>query len=71
MARAGLMKMGRTDVRFVDCVVSRENLEALAALLESGAARVVTDRVYPLAEAGKAVAHMLGHHAAGKVVIAV
>jgi NADPH:quinone reductase-like Zn-dependent oxidoreductase len=52
-------------------VVNRENLSALAALLESGDLKVVVDKVYPLEEAGSAVAHMLGHHARGKVVIAV
>jgi NADPH:quinone reductase-like Zn-dependent oxidoreductase len=71
MARAALMGKGSRDVRFVSCVVNRENLNALATLLESGAAKVVIDRVYPLAEAGSAVAHMLGHHARGKVVISV
>jgi NADPH:quinone reductase-like Zn-dependent oxidoreductase len=71
MGRAALMGKGSTDVRFVDCVVNRENLDALASLLESGAARVVIDEVYPLAEAGKAVARMLEHRARGKVVIAV
>ena len=71
MARATVMGKGSTDVRFVSCDVKRENLEALAALLESGGARVVVDGVYPLAEAGKAVARMYGHHARGKVVITV
>ena len=71
MARAAIMGKGSADVRFVTCVVSRENLKALATLLESGAARVVVDDVYPLAEAGKAVARMYGHHARGNVVIAV
>ena len=71
MARATLMGKGSTDVRFVDCVVSRENLEALAEQLASGAVRVVVDAVYPLAEAPQAVARMLAHHARGKVVIAV
>jgi NADPH:quinone reductase-like Zn-dependent oxidoreductase len=70
MARAAVMGKGSTNVRFVPCVVNRENLEALAALLESGA-RVVIDKVYPLGEAATAVAHMLGHHARGKIVIAV
>ena len=70
MARAGLMGLGSTDVRFVkDWVVNRENLTDLAALLESGEVRVVIDTIYPLSEAGDAVAHMLGHHAKGKVVI--
>ena len=40
-------------------------------LLESGDVKVVIDKVYPLDEAAKAVAQMLGHHARGKVVIAV
>ena len=71
VARAGLMGRGSTDVQFVKCVVNRENLDALAALLESGDVKVVIDKVYPLIEAANAVAHMLGHHAAGKVVIAV
>lgn len=44
---------------------------ARAALLESGDVKVVIDKVYPLGEAAKAVAHMLGHHAIGKVVITV
>jgi NADPH:quinone reductase-like Zn-dependent oxidoreductase len=71
MARAALMKMGSTNVAFVQCVVNRENLQALAKLLESGEVKVVVDNVYPLSEAAEAVAHMLGHHAIGKVVIAV
>jgi NADPH:quinone reductase-like Zn-dependent oxidoreductase len=71
MARAAVMGKGSTNVRFVRCVVNRENLNALARLLEPGAAKVVVDTVYPLTEAARAVAHMLGHHARGKVVIAV
>jgi NADPH:quinone reductase-like Zn-dependent oxidoreductase len=71
MARAALMGKGKTDVRFVTCTVNRDTLNALAELIESGRVRVVVDRVYPLEEAGKAVAHMLGHHAAGKVAITV
>jgi NADPH:quinone reductase-like Zn-dependent oxidoreductase len=63
---------GSTDVQFHrHLVVNRENLEALAALLESGDVKVVIEKVYPLSEAAKAVAHMLGHHARGKVAIAV
>ncbi|MCH7998448.1 MAG: NAD(P)-dependent alcohol dehydrogenase [Chloroflexi bacterium] len=70
-ARAAMMGRGSTDVQFVTCVVNRENLDALATLLESGDVNVVIDKVYPLSEAGNAVAHMLGHHAIGKVVITV
>ena len=72
MARAALMGLGSTDVQFVKgWVVNRENLDALAALLESGDVKVVIDKIYPLSEAANAVAHMLGHHASGKIVIAV
>ncbi|MCZ6662619.1 MAG: zinc-binding dehydrogenase, partial [Actinobacteria bacterium] len=72
MAWAALMGLGSTDVRFVkDWVVNHENLSALAALLESGDVKVVIDEIYPLSQAANAVAHMLGHHAAGKVVITV
>jgi NADPH:quinone reductase-like Zn-dependent oxidoreductase len=70
MARAALMGKGSRDVRFVPCVPNRENLQALAALLESDA-KVVIDETYPLAEAGKAVAHMLSHRARGKIVITI
>jgi NADPH:quinone reductase-like Zn-dependent oxidoreductase len=70
VARAALMGRGSTDVQLVTLVVNRENLEALAALLESADVKVVIDKVYPLSQAADAVAHMLGHHARGKVVIA-
>ena len=71
MGRAAVMGWGSTDVRFARCVVNRENLDALVSLLESGAAKVVIDSVYPLDEAAQAVAHMLDHHASGKIVIGV
>ena len=71
MARAAAMGRGSTTVRFVRCEMNRENLEALAALLESGDVKVVIDEVYPLDDAAAAVAHMLEHHARGKVAIAV
>jgi NADPH:quinone reductase-like Zn-dependent oxidoreductase len=70
MGRAALMGRGSTNVQLVTLVVNRENLEALAALLESGDVKVVIDKVYPLSQAADAVAHMLGHHARGKVAIA-
>jgi NADPH:quinone reductase-like Zn-dependent oxidoreductase len=69
MARAKLMSRS-TDVRFVTCVINRETLSALAALLVSGDVRVVVDETYALEDAPAAVAHMLRHHARGKVVIA-
>jgi NADPH:quinone reductase-like Zn-dependent oxidoreductase len=70
IARATLMGRGSTNVQLVSPVVNRDNLEALAALLESGDVKVVIDKTYPLSQAADAVAHMLGHHARGNVVIA-
>jgi NADPH:quinone reductase-like Zn-dependent oxidoreductase len=69
MARAALKGKGSTNVRFAAFVVNRENLQALAALLEPGDVKAVVDAVYPLDEAPRAVAHMFGHHARGNVVI--
>jgi NADPH:quinone reductase-like Zn-dependent oxidoreductase len=71
MARAALMRLGSTNVQFVNWKVGRESLQSLAALLESGDARVVISEVHPLADAAKAVARMLGHHATGKIAITV
>jgi NADPH:quinone reductase-like Zn-dependent oxidoreductase len=71
VARAALLGRGSTRVQFVTCVVNRENLAALAALLESGDVKVVIDHVYALRDAADAIDHMLGHHARGKVAIVV
>jgi len=71
MGRAAVMRLGSTNVQFVTWKVGRENLKSLAALLQSGDARVIISEVYPLADAADAVAHMLGHHAVGKVAITV
>jgi NADPH:quinone reductase-like Zn-dependent oxidoreductase len=73
MARAALMGLGKTDVRFAGDWVppNYDNLTVLAELLASGDVNAVIDTVYPLDQAGQAVAHMLGHHARGNVVITV
>jgi NADPH:quinone reductase-like Zn-dependent oxidoreductase len=71
MARAALMGRGSRSVQLVTCVVNRENLAALATLLESGDVKVVIDQDYALSDAASAIAHMLGHHARGKVAIVV
>jgi NADPH:quinone reductase-like Zn-dependent oxidoreductase len=71
MARAALMRLGSTNVQFVNGKVNRENLESLAAVLRSGDVRVIISETYPLADAAEAVAHMAGHHAIGKVAITV
>jgi NADPH:quinone reductase-like Zn-dependent oxidoreductase len=70
-ARAALMGRGATKVKLVTTAVNRENLNALVRLLDSGEVRVVIDKTYPLDKAASAVAHMLGHHARGKVAITV
>jgi NADPH:quinone reductase-like Zn-dependent oxidoreductase len=71
MARAARMRRGSARVQLVTYVVNRENLDALATLLESGQVKVVIDETYGLSDAASAVAHMLGHHARGKVAIVV
>ncbi|PKQ26515.1 MAG: alcohol dehydrogenase [Actinobacteria bacterium HGW-Actinobacteria-4] len=50
---------------------SRDDLEYIAGLVESGELRPVIDRTYPLAEAAAAIAHVEEGHARGKVVITV
>jgi NADPH:quinone reductase-like Zn-dependent oxidoreductase len=69
VARAMLMKFGSSDVRTVECVVNRDNLNALAALLASGDVKVIIEKTYPLGEAASAVAHMMGHRARGNIAI--
>jgi NADPH:quinone reductase-like Zn-dependent oxidoreductase len=71
MARAALMRLGSTRVQFVNWKVDRESLKSLAAFLGSGDAQVIISEAYALADAAEAVAHMLGHHAVGKVAITV
>lgn len=71
MARAALMGKGATTVKFVTIAVTRENLGALVRLLENGEVKVVIDQTYPFDQTAGAVAHMLGHHARGKVAIVV
>lgn len=43
----------------------------LAGLLESGAVQVIIDKTYPFEHTAAAIAHMLGHHARGKIAITV
>jgi len=71
VARAALLARGSTNVQFVKCVVNREYLDALATLLRSGEVKVTIDKTYRLSDAADAVAHILGHHARGKVAISV
>lgn len=71
IARATLMGKGRTNVGFTTLGVTRENLSALVELLDTGKVRVVIDQTYPFDKAPTAVAHVLTHHASGKVAISV
>lgn len=72
MARAALMgRRGSTRVQSVTLVVNRENLDAFATLLASGDVKVVIDQDYALSDVASAIAHMLGHHARGKVAVVV
>ncbi|SDD01487.1 NAD(P)-dependent alcohol dehydrogenase [Glycomyces harbinensis] len=69
-ARASLLgRLGRARVRTAAGEATLERLTALAGLLDSGAVAPVVDRVYALEETPAAVAHMLGHHARGNIVI--
>jgi NADPH:quinone reductase-like Zn-dependent oxidoreductase len=70
LARAALIGRGATTVKTVTLTVNRDNLNALVRLLETGQVRVVIDQTYPFDQAASAVAHVLGHHARGKVAIA-
>ena len=69
MARAALMGRGSIDVKLVRLDISRDNLSDLSKLLESGEVKAVIAKAYPLVEAPQAVAHILGHHAAGNIAI--
>ena len=71
VARATLMGKGATNVKFVTLAVNRENLNALVRLLETDKVRVVIEQTYPFDKTASAVAHVLEHHASGKVSIVV
>jgi NADPH:quinone reductase-like Zn-dependent oxidoreductase len=71
IARAALMGRGSTNVRFTTLAVNHANLNALVRLLETGEVRVVIERTYSFGEAAGAVAHVLAHHASGKIAITV
>lgn len=70
-ARAALMGKGATNVKFVTLAVNRENLNALVRLLENDEVRAVIEQTYPLDKTASAIAHVLEHHARGKVAIVV
>jgi len=53
----------------VDCKTTRENLEEVATMIDSGKTIVVVDKVFPLKDASKAVAFMASHRARGQVIV--
>jgi NADPH:quinone reductase-like Zn-dependent oxidoreductase len=69
VARAKLMRRAAVTSRSVACEVTRENLEALSALLAPGDVKVIVERTYPLEDAAGAVAHMMSHRARGNIAI--
>lgn len=68
-ASAVLLGLGRAKVRLVTPKVNHENLTALVRLLHAGDLRVIIGKTFPLDQAASAVAHVLGHHATGKIAI--
>jgi NADPH:quinone reductase-like Zn-dependent oxidoreductase len=50
---------------------TREGLEVIVGLIQSGALRPVVDRVYPMGEIADAHRHVEGRHKRGSVVVAV
>jgi NADPH:quinone reductase-like Zn-dependent oxidoreductase len=61
----------RQQITFVPTTQSREDLLAVAELVENGALRPVIDRTYPLVDTAAALRYVEAGHARGKVVIAV
>jgi NADPH:quinone reductase-like Zn-dependent oxidoreductase len=57
-------------VKFAISQNTREGLEFLLGLIESGAVRPVVDRVYPMAEIVDAHRHVEGRHKRGSVILA-
>lgn len=58
-------------LRPVVATVKRRDLEALAAMIETGSVTPVVGRAYPLIEAAEAVRYLAEGHAGGKVVVTV
>lgn len=51
--------------------VNGERLQAVTRLVDSGALKIVVDKVFPLAQAGEALGYLQNGHPRGKVVISV
>ena len=62
---------GRQTLRPVAARRSREDLEALTALIESGAVTPVIEHVYPLSDGAAALRYFEEEHARAKIVITV
>jgi len=68
----GLLALSPFVGRRLKMYITRPNmadLELIRGLIESGAVTPVVDRSYDMDEAGRALEHVAGGHARGKVVI--
>ena len=72
LARVRLASLGRRrKTRFFITKVRREDLKALADLLEEGTLTPVIDRRYPLDEVRAALTYLSEGHAKGKIVFTI
>lgn len=66
---AALSLVSRQKLRGLVAAEKAADLEELARLADQGAYRPVVDRVFPLADAAKAMDHLAEGHARGKLVV--
>ncbi len=70
--RAALVNLFvRQQIMFLPTTQSRDDLLAVAAMVDAGTLRPVIDRTYPLADTAAGLRHVEAGHAQGKVVITV
>lgn len=65
----GTARSSGKRLKFAISQNTREGLEALVGLIESGVLKPVVDRVYPMAEIAEAHRHVEGRHKRGSVVV--
>lgn len=69
IARGALLSRRSRRIRPLTAVAKSEVTRELVTLAAQGSIRPVIERVYPLSEAGDALAHVDAGHAVGKVVV--
>ena len=70
VVRTRLSALGKSQkVKFFVAKITKEDLEVLQELLESGQVKSVVDRTYPLSDVREALGYLGEGHARGKVVI--